>query len=68
MGQYKRHDQEQYGTTSNLPKWLTILIACIVCFVVGINGTAVLSPVTEITSQFSIDEKSFSYSYFLVTA
>ncbi|QDS69109.1 hypothetical protein FKW77_010248 [Venturia effusa] len=53
---------------STFRNWTTISTACVVCFAVGINATAVLSAVTEITSDFHIDEASFSYSYFLVTA
>lgn len=56
------------GSQSDLRKGITISTACIVCFVVGINATAVLSAVAEITSDFHIDEASFPYSYFLVTA
>lgn len=59
----------QYRSTpSFFRRWITISTVCVVCFVVGLNATAVLSAVTEITSDFHIDEASFSYSYFLVTA
>ncbi|KAE9964417.1 hypothetical protein EG328_010482 [Venturia inaequalis] len=56
------------GSPSDLRKWITISTACVVCFVVGINATALLSAATEISSEFRIDEASFSYSYFLVTS
>ncbi|TID23108.1 multidrug transporter [Venturia nashicola] len=60
--------QFHQGTQSDLWKWVTVSTACVVCFVVGINATAILSAATQISSEFHIDEASFSYSYFLVTA
>lgn len=53
---------------TELRKCITISTACIVCFAVGINATAVLSAATEITSEYRIDETPFPYSYFLITA
>jgi MFS family permease len=49
-------------------KWAVVLTACLVCFVVGINSTAVLSAAEEISSDFNVDIESFDNSYYMVTA
>jgi predicted MFS family arabinose efflux permease len=64
----REQEQQEKSTPSDFRKWLTISTAYIVCFAVGINVTAVLSVVAEVTSHFDVNDTSFSYSYFPVTA
>lgn len=49
-------------------KWSTILTACTVTFLVGMNSTAILSATDEVAERFNVDTSSFDYTFFLVTA
>lgn len=53
---------------SRSAKWLTVTTACLVCFVVGINATAISTSTEEIDQRFNIQDTIFPYSYFVITA
>lgn len=52
---------------SSTRKWLTITTACLVCFAVSIDSTAVVSAADTICAEFGVDETHFPFSLFLIT-
>lgn len=65
---FSKHDNLAPAEWPRSRKWTTILTACTVTLLVGMNSTAILSATNEVAEKFNIDTTGFDYTFFLVTA